>query len=279
MKASDRTVLLVLLVVGALAAFWFLLISPKRDEVTKLDSEIATVRTSVDQQEQLALAAEQAEEDYPSNYQRLVVLGKAVPTDSDTSSLFVELDEIAADADVEFRSIELTESEGGATPAPASQTTVDGAAGAGEPTESAEETPAVPPAATPVATEASAATLPIGATIGPAGLPVMPYAIELTGDFFEIADFLASVDSLVRTGERRPLADGRLITVDGFDLAMNQAEGFPVLDATLSVTTYVTPSDQGATAGATPQAPAPTIPTAPAATPTATPAAVATPTP
>ena len=273
MKASDRAVLFALLVVGAMAAFWFLLVAPKRDEVTALDSEIATLQTSVEQQEQLALVAEQAEQDYPSNYHRLVVLGKAVPTDSDTSSLFVELDEIASAADVEFTSIQLSESDTAPAPAPASQTTVDGGAGAGQSSESAQAAPV----STPVATEASAAALPIGATIGSAGLPVMPYTIELTGDFFQIADFLASVDSLVRTTEKRPLADGRLITVDGFNLAMNQAKGYPVLDATLSVTTYVTPADQGATAGATPQAPAPTTPTTTAPTPTSAPAAVATP--
>jgi hypothetical protein len=199
-----------------------------------------------------------------------------VPTDADTSSLFVELDQIAAQAKVDFRSIELSEGEGTVPSAPASQTTADGTAGSGQSTESAAVAPA-----TPVATEASAAALPIGATIGPAGLPVMPYTIKLAGDFFEIADFLASVDELVRTSGKRPDADGRLITVDGFNLAMSQAEGFPELDATLSVTTYVTPADQGATAGATPQAPAPTTPAPAGATPTATPApaAVATPTP
>jgi hypothetical protein len=101
----------------------------------------------------------------------------------------------------------------------------------------------------------------------------MPYSIKLTGDFFEIADFMASVDQLVRTTNTRPLADGRLITVDGFQLVANAAEGFPVLDATLSMTTYVTPADQGPTAGATPQAPAPTTTT------TSVPAAAATPTP
>ena len=275
MKASDRAILVGLLVAGAMAAFWFLLIAPKREEVGKLDAEISTLRDSVAQQEQLAAFAEQAEREYPSNYHRLVVLGKAVPTDADTSSLFVELDELASAAKVDFRSIELSEANGAAAPPPASQTTVDGGAGAGQSTESAESSAATQPVATPVATEAAAAALPIGATIGPAGLPVMPYTIELSGDFFQIADFLASVDSLVRTSEKRPLADGRLITVDGFELAMNEGEGFPVLDATLTVTTFVTPADQGATAGATPQAPAPTTPTTP--TPTSAPAAVATP--
>ena len=36
--------------------------------------------------------------------------------------------------------------------------------------------------------------LPIGATVGTAGLPVMPYEMEFEGGFFEIADFFGAVD-------------------------------------------------------------------------------------
>ena len=65
-------------------------------------------------------------------------------------------------------------------------------------------------------TEASAATLPIGATVGPAGLGVLPYSLQFTGDFFEIADLLERIDEQVGVaakgtrGRRPPHDDQRL---------------------------------------------------------------------
>jgi hypothetical protein len=63
--------------------------------------------------------------------------------------------------------------------------------------------------------------------------------------------------------------DGRLVTLDGFALNAAAKTGFPNLAATFAVTTYVTPPNQGVTAGATPTAPPPSIAT-PASSTTAT---------
>jgi len=60
---------------------------------------------------------------------------------------------------------------------------------------------------------------------------------------------------------------GRLITVDGFSLTAAEGESFPRLEASFTVTTYLTPPEEGVTAGATPGAPASTEAT-PAATTT-----------
>ena len=128
------------------------------------------------------------------------------------------------------------------------------------------ETAAAP--TTPVATEASAASLPIGATVGPAGLGVLPYKLQFKGDFFEIADFLQGLDRLIKTEAAHVAVDGRLVTVAGFALTQDMSEGFPSLVANVLVTTYVTPPAQGLTAGATPVAPAATTPTTTATTPT-----------
>src|SRR5262249_38691058 len=67
--------------------------------------------------------------------------------------------------------------------------------------------------------------------------------------------------------------DGRLMTINGFELSPSQSNppgaANPSLDVTLSVTTYAAPSDQGLTAGASPTGPgaAPTQPTSAAGTP------------
>jgi hypothetical protein len=86
----------------------------------------------------------------------------------------------------------------------------------------------------------------------------MPYELQFSGTFFQIADFLAGVDRLVKTENKNVAVDGRLVTVDGFALTQNLGEGFPALEANLLVTTFVTPAGQGLTGGATPIAPAPT---------------------
>jgi len=92
----------------------------------------------------------------------------------------------------------------------------------------------------------------------------MDYDLNFTGEFFQIADFMQRVDSMVHT--RGGLVDvrGRLLTVNGFTLEPSDSTGSltnPVLTAELHVTSYLTPADQGLTAGATPTGPASGTPT------------------
>ena len=127
----------------------------------------------------------------------------------------------------------------------------------------------MPAAATVPPTEVAASLLPLGASIGSAGLAVMPYSLTFRGSFFHIADFIKKIDSLVKPGASTVAVGGRLVTINSFSLGPDSEKGFPYLDASLSVTTYLTPPSQGVTAGATPTAPAPS---------TATPAASEAPT-
>jgi Tfp pilus assembly protein PilO len=317
-KRTDLTILAAVGVLGLVAAFWFLVLSPKREEAAELGDKVTQLEASVAEQEQLAAAAEEAESGYNENYQRVVVLGKAVPQDADTPSLLVELQDIADRENVDFQSITLADGSGVtdaaqvATPPPltapetgsTSEETTPAStdpSAEGESTETSTETTSAESttaessttgsettatdasttttATTAPATEATAATLPIGATVGPAGLPVMPYDLSFSGGFFEVADFLADLDELVDAGSTEAHVHGRLLTVDGFSLAPveDTAGGSPtdpVLNVSLAVTTYVTPAEQGLVAGATPGAPAPTTP-APATTTPATEATTA----
>jgi Pilus assembly protein, PilO len=305
MKRTDLTILAAVGVLGLVAAFWFLVLAPKREEAAELGEKVTQLETSVAEQEQLAVAAEEAESGYNENYQRVVVLGKAVPQDADTPSLLVELQDIADADNVEFESITLAEGSGAsdaaqvATPppltAPGSTSEETTPASTGESTETSTETTSTESTATEStpsstgttttdsstttattataapATEATAAALPIGATVGPAGLPVMPYDLSFSGGFFEVADFLADLDDLVEAGGSEAHVHGRLLTVDGFSLipledAAGESPTDPVLNVSLAVTTYLTPAEQGLVAGATPGAPAPTMPS-PATTP------------
>jgi Tfp pilus assembly protein PilO len=254
MSTHDRTILLVIPLVAAVVAFWFLGIAPKREDAKKLEDQIVQLRATVQTEEASAQAGLEARKHFPRDYHRLVVLGKAVPVDDDTPSFLVQIEKIADKSGVQFRKIEASSGSGAA-------------AGA------------VSPAP---ATESSAALLPIGATVGSAGLPTLPYELTFTGgNFFQIANFMAGVDHLVKTHKGRIAADGRLVTIDGFELGEDSDNPFPKVLATLSVTTYVTPADQGLTGGATPTGPstATTVAAPTTAAPAPTTASATTPAP
>jgi Tfp pilus assembly protein PilO len=234
LSTSNLTVAAILAVVVLAIAFWALALSPKKDEAAKLGKQVEQLKASLAQHQAEVEEAEAARAEFPVNYQKLVVLGKAAPGDDDTASLLVQVNRIAKGAKVRFSNFEL--SEGGEAEAEA-------------------ETPAAAPASGgPVsATEAEAALLPLGATIGPAGLGVMPYNLTFSGDFFQIADFIKGLDSLVETSREEVTVDGRLLTIDGFSLEADPQRQFPALQATFSVTTYLTPPGEGITGGATPE--------------------------
>lgn len=265
MKSSDRAVLLGLLILGLGAAFWFVALAPKRQEASDLEAKIADANAQIQASEATVAAAEVAREDYESNYRTVVTLGKAAPSDADTPSLLTQFQTLADRTGVSFRSLELTQNGTAAPATPAAETTTDQNAAAAS---GGTATPAAAPAA-PVATESTAASLPLGASVGPAGLPVMPYALVFDGDFFEMADFLEALDGLVSEDDRAIEVGGRLMTVNGFTMARPAGDANGPLQMKLTVTTYVTPEDQGVTAGATPVAPAvgePTPVAAPAGT-------------
>lgn len=244
-------------VIFALAlVFWTQLLSPKREEAAKLGEQIEMVEASLASHRTEVAEAEAARRRFPGEYQRLVVLGKAVPGGDETASLLLQLNALAKRSGVKFNDVELS-SEGG---------------GSGE-------EPTVPrssPGGTPVpATEVAASLLPLGASIGPAGLAVMPYTLTFEGDFFQIAGFTEQLDKMVKTQNEKVLVNGRLITVDGFTLSLesegegeasgSSSGGSPTLTASFETTTYLTPPSQGETAGATPAGPSEST-----ATPTST---------
>jgi Tfp pilus assembly protein PilO len=256
MTASTRTLLTLLAAAAAVAAFWFVAMAPKRERASELGAQVESLRAKVAEQEQAIDTGVRARRSFPRAYQQLVLLGKAAPTSDESASFMVQVNEVANRAGIEFRQLEIdsSSSAGGTTAA----SPLSGEPSVTEPVPEPGAATATPAATTPApATEGSAASLPIGATVGPAGLGVLPYKLQFRGTFFEIADFMEGLDRLVKTEEAHVAVDGRLVTVAGFALAQDENRGFPSLVANLVVTTYVTPSDQGVTAGATPAAPAP----------------------
>ncbi len=250
MTASNRLVISMLAVAALAAAFWVLVLAPKREESAKLGTQVVNLRSALASSQNKASEAESARHAFPTDYQQLVVLGKALPPSDNTSSLLVEVSHIAHRSKVKFNKIELSPAAGEG----ASSTSTPSAPSAASSTNASP----VPP------TEAAASLLPLGASIGPAGLGVMPYELSFEGNFFHVADFIHGIDALIHTSNRNVAVDGRLVTLNGFALSASTQRPFPYLSANFSVTTYVTPPNQGVTAGATPTSPA-----SPTATPTA----------
>ncbi len=234
LSSSNLTVVAILGVVVLAVAFWAMALSPKREEAAKLGKQVEQVEASLSQHQAEIAGGEEARKDFATEYQRLVVLGKAVPGDDDTASLLVQMNRIADGAGVRFSNLTL-------------------AAGAAE----AETTLPAPEASVAQVspTEAAAATMPLGATIGPAGLAVMPYTLTFGGSFFKVADFIEGLDSLVDTKSEEVAVNGRLLTVNGFSLQAAQKAEFPALEANFSVTTYLTPPGEDVTGGASPESP------------------------
>lgn len=227
LSSSNRTIVAVAVLAVLAIAFWMLVISPKREEASKLDVQAQQLKTSLAQHEAEVAEGEAAKEEFSTAYQHLVVVGKAVPGGDETASLLVQMSHISDRAKGKFLNIKLSSSGGGEEAAPAS--------GSGE-------APASP-------TEVAASLLPLGATVGPAGLAVMPYEVTFDGNFFKIANFIKGIDSLVDTKKSQVMVDGRLVTINGFALAPAPGKGFPDLQASFALTTYVTPPGEDAAAG------------------------------
>lgn len=257
MTSRDRIILAVVLLVGALAGYWFLLLAPQREEMGKLDAKIAEQRKALDESLTRVQAGLQARSRYSANYAMVAKLGQAVPADDSVPSLVFQLDSAATTAGVDFRKVKLANTNASSSSStPPSTSTSTSASTAGGAT--------------------SAAALPPGAAVGPAGFPTMPFSLSFDGSFFHMAAFLRRLDRFVAAGGRTVRIGGRLLTVEGIALSASR-KGFPKVKATIAATAYLVPPGQGLTGGATPQGPAGTQPvSSSSAAPTTTPASSST---
>ena len=252
MKGTDRIILVVLPIVALAVGFWLLVLSPKMKEACDLDDRIDDCEGRHHlRSRRRSRPASRPGSPSPATTRDLVSLGAAAPEDEDQATLindFADRPGPSRSASAPSRCAPGTGGTAAEAPAAATTPTGHGAALRREPVAA----PAMP-------TEAAAATLPIGATVGSAGLPVTPYSLTYSGDFFDMADLFASIDDRVDVQRRRQPADvhGRLITIDGFALIGDPLRGFPRVQANLSVTNYLVPAEQGIAAGATPAGPAP----------------------
>jgi Tfp pilus assembly protein PilO len=285
MRANERMIFVGVAIVALAVGFYLLILSPKRNQASELQSQIDQLHSSIATAEQQTSYGEQARQDFPKYYGRMVVLGKAVPAEADTASLLVQLNSISSQTNLDFRSIAISDggsgsgapaggaaATGSSSPtsptgaAQAAASTASTASSAGSTTSTASATgsspsPATASAAPAPATEAAAAALPIGATVGPAGLPTLPYNLSMRGGYFDVSNFIGKIDGLVEPvgGGSQLAPDGRLLTIGGFNLQLRGTGTSPRLKADFVINAYSTGSE-GLTLGASPSAPAPTSP-------------------
>jgi Tfp pilus assembly protein PilO len=75
--------------------------------------------------------------------------------------------------------------------------------------------------------------------VGSGGATAIPVTVEVGGTYRSITRFLRHTRDLVVTRHGRLRATGRLFTVESVDLAESKTEGFPLLDAIVTLDAYV----------------------------------------
>jgi len=285
----DRKLLLLIIPAVLLAAYWFLLFSPKRDEAATAGQELATQELRRDDAQARAASLTTARTDFAADYAELVRVGKAVPTSVDMPTVLVQLEDAARGTDIKFKRITAQEREAAAAPAPAPGTDPSGATPAsagGAPAQSAPggasesagnavssanasssgtAQSGVSPADAQTSQPTTDGALPVGggtastadgaaATAVP-GLDTVQLELEFTGNFLDLSDFFHRIKRYVALDGEKLAVRGRLLTVDGVAFK-SEPDIFPRITATLTTTAYLAPEIEGATAGATPGGPA-----------------------
>ena len=224
MTRSNKMLFALLAVVGLVAAYWFLALAPKRDEMAKLDEKITQAETAAVQAEQQLAGYTKAKDTYRVNYATLARLGKAVPADDDVRSLLVQLHSAARDTRVDFRSLGVASS----TDAAATAT------GTGS---------------TPGARAAAPGTVPVGS----AGFSAMPFTFSFSGSYFNLSRFFQRLERFVTVQNDNIDVTGRLLLLGSIAVTPDTADPQKLL-AQVGATTYLVPPTEGVAGAATPQA-------------------------
>lgn len=272
--ARDRKILLAIVPIALAVAFYFFLLAPKREEARKAGEQLAAQQERRDQAVAKLEQATRTQTDFASAYAEMVRLGKAIPTEVDTPSLVVQLDRAARGTDIEFRSVKAGEGSSGATPASSSGggsgsggqgsgggsgqsggeggtpegggadgSGEGGAAGGG----GAGGTPGGDTSSSPGAGASGGASAP--------GLEKVPLDFKFSGTYFDLASFFHRMKRFVSVDGERIRVQGRLMTLDSLKLTYEGESGEDLV-AEIKATVYLSPSSEGAAAGATPGGPA-----------------------
>jgi hypothetical protein len=229
--SRDRIVIMVVLALGAVAAGWFFVVSPKRSQASSLSTQVASEQSQLSAAQQQVAAGVSAQKAFAGQYAELAKLGEAVPPDDDIPSLIYQVQSAAQSSHVGFRGLQLT---GGGS----SSSTPGSSSGSSS------------------SSSTATAPLPPGASVGAAGLPTEQFTITLSGNYFNLSTFFNKLEGFVVNVNGTLTIRGRLMSINAINLVPGP-NGFPQITASVSATTYIVPPTEGPFDGATPSGPAP----------------------
>ena len=309
MTDRDRKIMLSVIPLVLLLAYYFLLFSPRREEATKASKDLSAQQKRVTDAQAKVSDASASKTTFASDYTQMVRLGKAIPSKLDMPSLIVQLDQASNGTGIKFTKIATGERDAGATPPAATDSSPStggtsgngtngqpaSAAGGqqagtsfGKATEKANNTAAsqnksAASASSTADAKAGGASgggssgstgssaAPTTASAPPPGLETVPLNLEFEGNFFNLADFFHKLKRLVYVKGNNVAVSGRLVTIDSIKYS-SDPDLFPQIKAELTATVFLSPQTQGTTAGATPSGPG-----APSTTPAAAPSGASSP--
>jgi Tfp pilus assembly protein PilO len=296
----DRKILIALVPVVVLIAYWFLLLAPKREEASTAKEDLTTQQQRVEVARAAAQAAEGAREGFDASYAQVVRLGKAIPSTVDMPSLLVQLDAAAAGTGIHFTKIATGDrvqapatqvaapapaapagSESGTTGTPVAsggETTQSAPGGAAESANNAQQTAnqrntaaeqsGVSGSDTQTSTS-SGGGLPVGggAATGTDGTTAAaPAGLETVPLELEFVGNFFNLADFFHRVKRFVSLTNQNVVVSGRLLTVesvrwaSEADIFPRLRAEIKATIYLSPKAQGVTAGASPQGPSTATP-------------------
>jgi hypothetical protein len=220
MTGRDRIVAIVVAVLAVLAAAWIVVVSPKREEASKLGAQVSAAQAQLSSAEGQLASARSAQAQYAAAYTAIVGLGKAVPASQEVPSLIYQLEQASNKKHVDFASI-------------ISGTSAGSGSGSGS------------------GATAAAATA--------AGFTQMPFTFVFDGSFFDLEHLFEGLNRFtLRTSAGDLQVSGRLLTIQSVKLsplasggAETAKKGPALLNGTITATAYVLPASQGLTGGAT----------------------------
>jgi hypothetical protein len=316
MTGRDRKILLSVIPLVLLLAYYFLLFSPRREEASKASKDLSAQQKRVTDAQAKVTQASTSKTTFASDYTQMVRLGKAIPSKIDMPSLIVQLDQASNGTGIKFTKIATGARNAGATPPAATDSSpstggssgngtngqpasaaggAQAQTGVGKSAEKANNTAASEnknAASASSTADAKAggsstsgssgstgsSTAPTTGSAPPPGLETVPLDLEFEGNFFNLADFFHKLKRMVYVKGNNVAVSGRLMTIDSIKYS-SDPDLFPKIKAALTATVFLSPQTQGTTAGASPSGPAAPS-TTPAAAPSGTsspPAATATP--
>jgi Tfp pilus assembly protein PilO len=183
------SLLTAVVIVGILAASWFLLVSPKRADAADLHKQAAKQQSDNAELTQQLNELKAQQLDLPKKKAELAVLGKQIPDNPALPTLVRDLSAAGKKVGVSIVSMKPSSPVAAVVAAPVPV--------AVPPATTTEGT--TPPATGDTSSTADAAATPVAAAPAAPSLYVLPLSLEITGSYFEIEQFINKLEGMQRT--------------------------------------------------------------------------------